>query len=64
MKLEKCLEIGKKNGKKSLHQCVLYVEFNANKLFGNNTIVELNELYADLKEKKPEYFYENYSCKR
>ena len=64
MTLEKCLEVGKKSGKKSLHQCVLYVEFNAHKLFGNDTVKEMNELYADLKEKEPEYFYENYrSCK-
>lgn len=64
MTLEKCLEVGKESGKKSLHQCVLYIEFNAYKLFGKNTVKEMNELYADLKEKEPEYFYENYrSCR-
>ena len=64
MTLEKCLEVGHEAGKNTLHHCVLYVEFNANKLFGNNTVKELNELYADLKEKEPKYFYNNYrSCK-
>ena len=47
MTLEKCLEVGHEAGKNTLHHCVLYVEFNANKLFGNNTVKELNELYAD-----------------
>lgn len=67
MKLEECLKLAKeKRGFTNLNQCVLYVELNAKDIFitQDNIIKELNELYADLKEKEPEYFYENYrSCR-
>ncbi len=61
MTLQECLELGKECGLTTLDECVRNVEIHSTSLFKYDTLTEeLTELYEDIEEQKPEWFYEHY----
>ena len=62
MTLQECLELGKECGLTTLDECVRNVEIHSINLFKYDAFEEeLTELYEDIKEQEPEWFYEH--CK-
>ena len=61
MTLQKCLELGKECGLTTLDECVRNVEIHSGSLFKYDDLEnELTELYEDIEEQEPEWFYEHY----
>ena len=61
MTLQDCLELGRECGLSTLDECVRNVEIHSCSLFNYDDLAnELTELYEDIEEQEPEWFYEHY----
>lgn len=61
MTLQDCLELGRECGLSTLDECVRNVEIHSSSLFKYDDLAnELTELYEDIEEQEPEWFYEHY----
>ena len=61
MTLQDCLELGKECGLTTLDECVRNVVIHSSSLFSFDALEkELDELYEDIEEQEPEWFYEHY----
>ena len=61
MTLQDCLELGRECGLSTLDECVRNVEIHSSSLFKYDDLAnELTELYKNIEEQEPEWFYEHY----